>query len=356
MDDTPIAPMHSDREIVTIDGSAGEGGGQVLRTALALSMVTGKAFRIENIRARRAKPGLARQHLVAVEAAATVSRAFVHGASLGSTQLYFEPVTAVPGNYFFDIGSAGSTSLVIQTLLPAVLFTPGSWQIELVGGTHNPLAPPVDFLQKTFLPLLRCMGARVEIELIRPGFYPAGGGRVILRAEGISRLQPLQLCRRGNFRRRVAWAAVANLPLHIARREVDTLRRLLDLAPSETAVYNWEAYGPGNVVVVELEYENITEVFTGFGERGKPAERVAEEVADQVTRYLATEAPVGEYLADQLLIPLGLVGEGKFCTVPLSSHAQTNMEIIRYFLDVDWEVVRLDDRRHEVRVQGRAGA
>lgn len=344
------ACMNRPNDILTIDGSQGEGGGQILRTSLALSVVTGKPFRIENIRARRPKPGLARQHLVAVEAAATICQAVVEGAALGSQHLIFTPGRPQPGEYHFDIGTAGSTSLVIQTLLPALILTPGKWQIELVGGTHNPLAPPVDFLQKTFLPILRRMGASVELELKRPGFYPAGGGRVILRVNGSSRLEPLELCSRGRLRRRLAWAAVANLPVHIAQREVDTLHRLLAFGEAETAIYQWQAHGPGNIVVVELEYENITEVFTGFGERGKPAEKVAEEVAREVNRYLRSEAPVGEHLADQLLIPLALAGGGRFRTLPLTSHAHTNLETIRYFLDVHWEVVPVNDQEYEVRV------
>lgn len=321
-------------EMIVIDGSAGEGGGQILRSSLTLAMVTGKGFRIEKIRARRPKPGLARQHLVAVEAAAAICRADVQGASLGSTELLFQPKEVVPGKYAFDIGTAGSTSLVVQTLLPAMILQPGRWELELVGGTHNPLAPPVEFLQMSYLPLLRQMGAEVELQLHRPGFYPAGGGKVTVRVVGKRQLNSLELLERGPLRRRHAWAVVANLPLHIAEREVDTLRRLLGLRSEETAVSSWNARGPGNVVAVELHYENITEVFAGFGERGKPAEKVAEELAQQVQQYLASDAPVGPHLADQILIPLALAGKGRFRTLPLTSHAETNIATIGYFLDI----------------------
>lgn len=331
-------PVDINRSLIVIDGSAGEGGGQILRTALGLCMVTGRPFRIERIRARRPKPGLARQHLVAVSAAATISQAEVTGASLGSQELVFRPGQLRPGKYSFDIGTAGSTSLVIQTLLPAVTVSPGSWEIELVGGTHNPLAPPVDFLEKTFFPILRQMGADVDIRLVRPGFYPAGGGRVIFRAGGQQILRPFELTERGALKRRLAWAAVANLPVHIAERELETLRRALDFDPSELAVYQWKAHGPGNVLVVELEFENITEVLTAFGERGKPAEKVAEELAREVRRYLKANVPVGEHLADQILIPLALAGKGRFRTLPLSSHAETNLEIINTFLPLRWQI------------------
>ncbi|MCS7239165.1 MAG: RNA 3'-terminal phosphate cyclase [Thermoguttaceae bacterium] len=345
-----ISIMPATDDIITIDGSAGEGGGQILRTALGLSMVTGRAFRIEKIRARRPKPGLARQHLVAVSAAATICQAEVTGASLGSQELVFRPGRVCPGKYSFDIGTAGSTSLVIQTILPAILMVPGRWEIELIGGTHNPLAPPVDYLQKTFLPILKRMGAQVEVELLRPGFYPAGGGRVVLRGRGCETLRPVELLERGALRRRLAWAAVANLPPHIAQREVDTLCQLLGFAPAETAIRRWEAFGPGNVVAVELEFENITELFCNFGERGKPAEKVAEELAREVRRYLATEAPVGEHLADQILIPLALAGEGRFRTLSLSSHAQTNIEIINKFLYISCEVIPVGEDTYEVRL------
>ena len=339
-----MALMVEQGEMIVIDGSAGEGGGQILRSSLSLAMVTGKAFRIEKIRARRPKPGLARQHLVAVQAAAAVCRAEVQGASLGSTELVFRPGELVPGRYAFDIGTAGSTSLVIQTLLPALILQPGTWEIELVGGTHNPLAPPVEFLQLTYLPILRRMGAEVELELHRPGFYPAGGGKVTLKVVGHRQLNPIELLERGLLRRRHAWAVVANLPLHIAEREVETLRRLLGLRPEETAVHSWNARGPGNVVTVELHYENITEVFTGFGERGKPAEKVAEELAHEVQDYLASDAPVGPHLADQILIPLALAGGGKFRTLPLTSHAETNLATIGYFLDIRWNIVPEGER------------
>jgi RNA 3'-terminal phosphate cyclase (ATP) len=342
--------------MITIDGSQGEGGGQILRTSLALSVVTGQPFHMERIRARRSKPGLARQHLVAVQAAAAICHAEVQGASLRSMELVFRPGRPRPGNYRFDIGTAGSTSLVIQTILPALMLSPGNWEVELVGGTHNPLAPPIDFLQRTFCPLLQRMGAKVEIRLERPGFYPAGGGRVVLRVEGGGGLRPLELVGRGRLLRRLLWAAVANLPQHIAQREVDSLRNRLGFGREETAVYTWQAFGPGNVVAVELEFEEITELFTNFGQRGKPAEEVAEELAAEVCQYLESDVPVGPHLADQILLPLALAGGGRFRTLPLTSHAETNLAVIGQFLPLRWEVRQEGDRACEVRIGSFCGS
>src|SRR5688572_16449750 len=188
--------------LITIDGSMGEGGGQVLRTSLALSLVTGKPFRIEKIRAGREKPGLLRQHLTAVNAAAAVGGAHVEGAALGSRELDFRPGPAKPGEYRFAVGTAGSATLVLQAVLPALLTARGASTLVLEGGTHNPFAPPFDFLDKAFLPLLRRMGARVEVALERPGFYPAGGGRFQVRVEPVERLERLDLPSRGDAKRR----------------------------------------------------------------------------------------------------------------------------------------------------------
>src|SRR6185369_9596371 len=185
--------------LVAINGAEGEGGGQVLRTALALSLITGTPFRIDNIRAKRKSPGLLRQHLTAVNAAAEVGGASVDGASLGSASLTFVPRAIRAGEYSFAIGTAGSTMLVLQTILLPLALADGNSTIELEGGTHNPAAPPFDFVQQAFLPLLRRMGAEVEIELVRPGFYPAGGGRIIVKIAPAKRLGRLEIESRGEI-------------------------------------------------------------------------------------------------------------------------------------------------------------
>jgi len=320
--------------MITIDGSSGEGGGQVLRTSLALSLVTGKPFCIQRIRARRPKPGLGRQHLTAVTAAAEVAEARVEGASLGSRELTFVPAAVRPGEYCFDVGTAGSATLVLQTVLPALMVAERPSRLCLRGGTHNTYAPPFDFLQKAFLPLLGRMGPQVEATLDRPGFYPAGGGQVTVGIQPCPHLRAVELLERGRVVRRLARGIVSRLPRHIAEREVDTLRRRLGWPPDCVAVEEVESPGPGNVLIVELESEHVTEVFSGFGERGVPAETVAKGVVREVREYLDAEVPVGRHLADQLLIPMALSGGGRFRTLPPSEHTRTNVETLRHFLDV----------------------
>jgi RNA 3'-terminal phosphate cyclase (ATP) len=338
--------------MITIDGSQGEGGGQVLRTSLALSLVTGRPFRIDRIRAGRKNPGLLRQHLTAVNAAAAVAHAKVAGATLRSTELTFEPGEVRPGDSHFAVGTAGSATLVLQTVLPALLCAAGPSTLRLEGGTHNPWAPPFDFLLNSFLPLVNRMGPTVEATLVRPGFYPAGGGEFHVSITPAAKLAPIQLLERGATRRVKATARVARLPRHIAERELRVIGNGLALADDDLIVEEIpDSRGPGNVVTIEVECENVTEVCTGFGERGVPAERVAERVLQEARRYLSAGAPVGEYLADQLLIPLALAGSGAFRTPALSPHAETNIAVIQAFLDVEFEIDRHTPPGYVVRVK-----
>jgi RNA 3'-terminal phosphate cyclase (ATP) len=320
--------------VLTIDGSQGEGGGQILRTALALAPVTGTPFRIEKIRAGRDKPGLLRQHLTAVNAAVMESDASAEGATPGSQELTFRPGAVRPGDYRFAVGTAGSTGLVLQTVLPALLTASGPSMVTVEGGTHNPSAPPFDFLARAFLPLVERMGPRVTARLDRPGFYPAGGGQCTVSITPTIALRPLSLLERGAVLRRRARAIVARLSPRIADRELAVVRTQLGWSDDEMerVVIGEDARGPGNAVLVEIESEHITEVFTGFGEVNVRAEAVADRVAEKVRRYLAAGVPVGPYLADQLLIPLALAGGGAFRTIALTSHATTNLLVIGAFL------------------------
>jgi len=337
--------------MLTIDGSSGEGGGQILRTALALSTVTGKPFRIEKIRAGRPNPGLLRQHLTAVKAAATISSAAVDGAELGAGAITFKPGSVTAGEFAFAVGTAGSATLVLQTVLPALLTAPSPSKLILEGGTHNPMAPPFDFLVKSFLPLVNRMGPTVTAELERPGFYPAGGGRFSVSITPAARLLPLQMLERGAVRSIKTRAVVANLWRSIAVREVNLVGRLLSL--SEDSLIAEEihgALGPGNAVTVEIETEHHTEVFTGFGEVNVRAEGVATKVAQEARAYIASGVPIGRYLADQLLIPIALAGAGKFRTGPLSRHTTTNLEVIRRFLDLQIELTEEPKRTWTIAV------
>ncbi|MGE0761381.1 MAG: RNA 3'-terminal phosphate cyclase [Pirellulaceae bacterium] len=323
-----------------IDGAQGEGGGQIVRSAISLSLVTGRPIRIRRIRAGRSKAGLLRQHLTAVHAAAEISAARVEGAVLRSSELRFAPGPVRAGNYTFDVGSAGSTTLVLQTLLPALMVTDAPSQLVLVGGTHNPWAPPVDFLQRTFLPLLAQLGPQVDLKLERFGFFPAGGGRIRVgivpsRLSGGLSLLASDPVLPGRVR-----VLLAHLPEHIGRRECQTVLSTLGWDAGQCVVETTDqSDGPGNAVLVELRRGGVTEVFVGFGQRGVSAERVAGGVAEQVRKYLNADAPVGEYLADQLLLPLSIGahqggGSSEFRASHLSSHARTHIEILHSFLDI----------------------
>jgi RNA 3'-terminal phosphate cyclase (ATP) len=336
--------------MLELDGSHGEGGGQVVRTSLALSIVTGKPFRIFNLRARRSPPGLRRQHLVAVEAAARVSRARVEGAELGSRELTFVPGEVVAGEYDFPIDTAGSTTLVFQTVLPPLLCAAGPSLLTFEGGTHNPMAPPFEFLERAFLPLVRRLGPKVEAELERPGFYPAGGGRFTVTLEPVPRLQGFDLLERGAIRRQRATALVSRLPRHIAERELEQVARETGWERAALEVREVDAFGPGNAILLEVESDNVTEVFNGIGERGVPAETVASRAVQEMRRYLDAGVPVGEHLADQLLLLLALAGSGSFATHPLSGHAATQAELIPKFLDVRIAAERTSEERRVVRV------
>lgn len=322
--------------MIRIDGSSGEGGGQILRSSLSLSLATGKPFRIENIRGKRERPGLLRQHLTAVLAAAEVGGAQVEGAALGSRVVSFVPGTVKPGNYRFAIGTAGSGTLVLQTILPALMTASAPSSIAIEGGTHNMHAPPFDFLERAFLPLLGRLGPKVTLRLGRYGFYPAGGGAFTATIEPCARLSPARIVERGEITQRKVKAIVANLSRKIAQREIDTaLRKMNWEAPCAEILETKDSPGPGNIVLIETGTSTgITELFCGFGRLGASAESVAAEAANEARDYFVSEAAVGEHLADQLLLPFGLAGGGEFTATKLNRHALTNMDVVSTFLPV----------------------
>lgn len=339
--------------MLTIDGSQGEGGGQILRTSLAMSLVTGKPFRIVNVRAGRKKPGLMRQHLTAVQAAAQIGQASVEGAAVGSQELTFTPQEVVPGEYRFAVGTAGSATLVAQTVLPALLIARDRSRLTMEGGTHNPYAPPFDFLQKSFLPLVNRMGPNVEAHLERPGFYPAGGGKFSITVEPCPRLTGFDLLERGEVIRRCARAVVSKLPSQIAERELAVIQRELGWSDDELKVEEVPSpRGPGNVVTMEIESVHVTEVFTSFGARGVKAESVADRTIQAVRRYLAADVPVAEHLADQLVVPLAIAGHGSFKTLRPSQHTMTNIHVLQRFLDIEITSQQCGKQSWHVEIKG----
>jgi len=334
--------------MISIDGSEGEGGGQILRTALTLSLLTGEPFRIDRIRAGRRQPGLLRQHLTAVEAAQQVGKAKVDGGQMGSTRLMFVPGTVCPGDYSFRVGTAGSATLVMQTVLLPLLLAGGGSRLTLEGGTHNPFAPPFDFLVRSYLPLLNRMGPRVTAELDRPGFYPAGGGRFKVEITPADRLQPFSLQERGVFKAQRARVLLARLSEEIGQRQARLLREGLGEVETEVLRINNSA-GPGNAVMAEVESEHVCAVFTGFGERGVPSEHVVRGVTVQVREYLAGTAPVEEHLADQLMLPMAVAGGGSYRATKVSLHARTNRGVIDRFLPGRIEILEANDGSAEFR-------
>lgn len=317
---------------IHIDGSQGEGGGQILRTSFALAAHTGTPVVIENIRAGRAKPGLMRQHLTAVRAATEICGGTLAGDELGARTLEFTPGIVKPGEYRFSISTAGSACLVFQTVLWPLLLAGAPSRLVFEGGTHNPKAPPFDFLAITLLPLLVRMGARVQARLERHGFYPAGGGRFVVEIEP-STLAPIEILDAGAVRAVRARALVVNLSGKIALRELEVVRAGLGWADEACRIESVNAAaGAGNVLFLELERDGITELVTSVGERGKSAEIVAAEAVREAQRYLEADAPVGEHLADQLIIPMALAGGGAFRTGALTLHTRTNIDVVRRFL------------------------
>jgi RNA 3'-terminal phosphate cyclase (ATP) len=335
--------------MIIIDGSEGEGGGQVVRHALALSLVTGQPFRITNIRGRREKPGLMRQHLTAVEAACAIGGAECDGAAIGASEICFRPARITPGDYRFAVGTAGSTSLVLQTILLPLLGADGPSRLVLEGGTHNMMAPPFEFIAKSFLPIIRRMGGRVEARLVKHGFYPLGGGRVEIDIVP-SKLAPIDCIERGALQSVSAEAIFAGLPFDIADREIAIARKHLPEWPEDAfAVRQLPAdRGPGNVLMLEAGYDHVTEIVTGFGKLGVSAESLAKTAAQRMAGYLASQAFAGPYLSDQLMLPFALAGGGRFTTVKPSQHARTAADVIAMFLDQRWTFTQQEDGAHLV--------
>jgi len=318
--------------MIEIDGAEGEGGGQVLRNACALALITGEPFHITRIRGGRDKPGLMRQHVTAIEAACAIGTAECEGLAIGAGEIIFRPGRVVPGAYRFAIGTAGSCSLVLQAVLPPLLMAEAQSSLVLEGGTHNMAAPPFDFLAGSFLPILNRMGPRVTARLIRHGFYPKGGGRIEIEITPAP-LQKLELTERGAPLHLSATALITGIPFEVAKRELATARQILGWPEASFAVRQLpETEGPGNALLLEAGFEQVTEIMTGFGQRGVTAEMVAKTAATRLAGYLESAAFAGPYLADQLLLPMALAGGGRFTTVKPSQHTLTAAALIGRFL------------------------
>ena len=334
-------------DVLIIDGSQGEGGGQILRTALSLSIVATRAFRLVSIRTGRRNPGLLPQHLSAVRAAAAISGAVVSGDRLGSTELVFAPShSARHGSFVFDVaetaerGSAGSVTLVLQTILVPLAWAADASTLVLRGGTHVEWSPPFDHLVSSYFPILRRMGFRVDAALNRWGWYPVGGGEVACRiAAGAadrdaSWPNAIELLQRGSLRRIVGRAVAANLPAHIPQRMTDRARASLgDLhVPVDILPQQVTAACPGAGIFLVAEYEEMTVSFSALGRLGKLSEAVADEAVSALREHHDSGAAVELHLADQLLLPLALANGASAFTAPRpTGHLTTNARTIGQF-------------------------
>jgi RNA 3'-terminal phosphate cyclase (ATP) len=324
---------------IEIDGSLGEGGGQILRTALALSLVTGKSFRLVYIRARRPKPGLQPQHLMCVRAAATIAQATVHGASLGSSDLTFEPGEVVAGKYHFAIGTAGATSLVLHTLyLPLALRGSVTSHLTITGGTHVKQSPSFHFLDTTWRRYLELVDLHVTLNMWQPGFYPRGGGIIEAHVQPCAAIRSLRLDDCHNSTEATGLSVVARLPADIARRQARRAAYRLREAGvmADITEEHWDG-GPGTVLALTLATRPVPTLFCGLGQRGKPAERVADDAVNDLLAHVRTEpAGVDLHSADQLVLPLALAaGPSVYRVTQITQHLLTNIATIHRFVERD---------------------
>lgn len=321
--------------MMRIDGSSGEGGGQMLRTALSLSAITGTAFSMENIRAKRDNPGLKAQHLCCVQAVAKVTDAKVEGATLGSSSLSFTPKEIKSGAFEFDIGTAGSTTLLFQCLAPVFLFAKHPSSATLHGGTDVPFSPPSQFTENTFVKALNRFGAHVNVRTIKHGFYPAGGGTMFMKVEP-SILSKARFQTRGKLIKIRATCLSANLPEHVTQREKAWLQKhgLEDVDERQV-----KSKSPGNTVFIQADHENAQNGFSALGESGKPAEAVTEEALSEWQTFESSKAAVDAHLCDQLLLYAALAnGESVLEVSEITEHARTNAELIDAWLGVKTEI------------------
>ncbi len=356
--------MISDANHIEIDGAQGEGGGQVLRSSLALSILTGKPIHLYNIRANRSKPGLMAQHLKAVDAAAAVSKAHVVGAALNSQSLSFRPNEVHSGRYRFDIGTAGAASLVLQTVFLPLSRAGAASSLSISGGTHVFWSPTFDYLDQHWLPVMHAAGYDAQADLDQAGFYPQGGGRINATIRPAGRIRPLHLTERGQLLRVRGLAGVANLDHGIAERmKRQAVQRLNKSIPWDATpelhikVVEENAPSKGAFFMLLAEFESGRACYTAVGEPGKPAERVADEAIDSLLAFFETQAAIDPFLADQLLLPLCLAnGPSELTTPRVTEHLLTNAAILQTFLPGAVKIAGELDRPGRIAVQGMADA
>ncbi len=325
--------------VIVIDGSIGEGGGQILRTAIALSAVLLKPVRIINIRAKRRNPGLRPQHVTAIKIVASLSDAEIKGAFVGSKEILFIPKKHLYGTFKFNIGTAGSISLVMQAVIPVMLFSPSTTCIDIIGGTDVSWSPPIDYMRFVFAQFMKKLGANISIKLMRRGHYPRGGGRVIFCVEPVDRINPIEIVDRGDIINIRGLSHAVKLPKHVALRQADTARKLLLKKYNNLNIdidIEWyepskdKHLGPGSGIVIWAECENSILGGDSLGAKGKPAEKVGEEAALKLIEDLETEKALDRHLSDMIIPYLALAeGQSVVTGARMTMHTYTNILIVK---------------------------
>ncbi|MFQ5762330.1 MAG: RNA 3'-terminal phosphate cyclase [Candidatus Bathyarchaeia archaeon] len=352
-----------DNRVIEIDGSILEGGGQILRVSTGISAVTLKPLRVINIRAKRSPPGLRPQHLTATKAIAELVKANLHGAKLGSQLIEFTPEKHRAGSFQFDTGTAGSTTLILQALMPAACFAPGPVAFVVKGGTNNPWAPPIDYLQQVLLPVVRRMGLDASVQTARRGFYPIGGGVVEAAIQPTQRVMPLTAVERGKLQEIRGLLYSSRLPRHILDRMATAAEKILSNAGYPPPRFSLEhldspsekcALSPGCGIVLVAEFEGGALIGTdALGERGKPAEKVAGEAAQAMLTELDTGGYVDRHLADQLIVWMSLAeGVSEITVGCLTLHTLTSIEVCRTMLPVKFHVEGELNKPARIRCEG----
>ena len=343
--------------MIEIDGSFGEGGGQILRTSLSLSCLLNRPFRIFNIRRKRKKPGLMPQHLMGIRSLKLISNARVTGDSQGSIELLFEPGEVKAGDYFFDIGTAGSTSLLLQAIIPPLIFAKHTSSLTLKGGTHVPFSPPFHYISEVFIPILNKLGIEVKATIESYGFYPKGGGKVHVEIKTADKIEAANYLERGQLTKVYGLSGVGNLPFSIAERQKNAALAILisQGINAEIETISVSTPGQGTFMFLGAATENCLAGFSSLGERGKKAELVGEEAAKKFLDYYSTSACLDRHLADQIVLYLGVAkGESSFTTAEISGHLLTNLWVIEKFLGIRYSIEGEIGKPGRVTIEGRS--
>ncbi len=338
---------------ISIDGRYGEGGGQILRTSLALASLLQKPLEMHHIRGGRKRPGLKPQHLMALKAMASITGGKVKGDEPGSMHLFFEPGQIKPGSYSFDVGTAGSTSLVLQTMIPALLFGKDTSRVIITGGTHVPWSPCFHYLRGVFAAALEGMGNLLTLEIEHWGWYPKGGGKIKAGISPVSRLRSTERAKRGELKEIHVLSAVSNLPVSIGERQRDhVIRRFTSqgFKTPRTEILNAPSQGTGTLVFLMCRFEGGTAGFSSLGQKGKRAEKVADDACSELFQFLDSDSAVDEHLADQLVLYMALAkGRSSMVTKRITTHLKTNIWVVERFLPVRFQA---DEIKGIISVEG----